>query len=110
LVAEEASAGDVALAKLRLKVLSGMAILEANRIMIEQADDLVRCGSIPRKATRDALHTAIAAAYGCDYLLTWNCRHIANAEICRSVRGIVESQGFELPTICTPGQLMGDPE
>jgi hypothetical protein len=48
--------------------------------------------------------------YGCEYLLTWNCRHIANAEIQRAARLVVRRQGFELPIICTPEELMGGEE
>ena len=61
-------------------------------------------------AAGDALHIAVATSYACEYLLTWNCRHIANAEIQRSARLVVRRQGFELPTICTPEELMGGGE
>jgi hypothetical protein len=63
---------------------------------------------MPSKALTDAVHIALATVYACDYLLTWNCRHIANAEIQRAARGVVRQHGFELPTICTPEELMGD--
>jgi hypothetical protein len=71
---------------------------------------LVTDGPIPRKAAGDALHIAIATVYACEYLLTWNCRHIANAEIQRAARLVVRDQGFELPIICTPEELMGEEE
>jgi hypothetical protein len=52
----------------------------------------------------------VATVYACEYLLTWNCRHIANAEIQRTVRRLVRLRGYELPAICTPEELMGDEE
>jgi hypothetical protein len=67
-------------------------------------------GPIPHKAAGDALHISIATAYACEYLLTWNCRHIANAEIQKTVGMVVKRHGFELPIICTPEELMGEEE
>ncbi|HYW46260.1 MAG TPA: hypothetical protein VE959_25565 [Bryobacteraceae bacterium] len=75
--------------------------------ILKLAETLVAEGPIPRKAAGDALPIAIATAYSCEYLLTWNCRHIANAEIQRAARLVVRRQGFELPVICTPEELMG---
>ena len=65
-------------------------------------------GLIPAKAVEDAFHVAIATLNGMDYLLTWNCRHIANAEIIPRLAKACEELGYELPALCTPEQLMGD--
>lgn len=62
---------------------------------------------VPEKAKEDALHIAAAAFYGMDYLLTWNCKHIANAEMRNKIIDVVQSQEFECPVICTPEELMG---
>ena len=70
------------------------------------AEDLIAAGPIPRKAAGDAAHIA-ATVYGCEYLLTWNCRHIANAELHRAMRHIVGRYGYELPSLCTSEELMG---
>src|SRR4051812_28922912 len=64
-------------------------------------------GPIPRKAGGDAAHIAVATVYSCEYLLTWNCRHIANAELHRSIRRVLEQHGYEVPTLCTPEELLG---
>jgi predicted nucleic acid-binding protein len=109
-VLEESAAGDAALAKRRLELLADIPILALTGGILRLAEALVTEEAIPRKATVDALHIAIATAYGCDYLLTWNCRHIANAEIQRAARLVVRRQGFELPIICTPEELMGEGE
>ncbi len=49
----------------------------------------------------------IATVHGMDYLLTWNCKHIANAQIQKKLIQICSNFGYELPTICTPYELMG---
>ena len=109
-VLEEAAAGDPAMAKQRLDLLADIRILVLTDGILRLAESLVAEGPIPRKAAGDALHIAIATAYACEYLLTWNCRHIANAEIQRAARLVVRRRGFELPAICTPEELMGAEE
>jgi predicted nucleic acid-binding protein len=107
-VLEEIGAGDARLAAKRLHLLEDIPVLPLTSGIIEVAESLVREGAIPRKASVDALHIAIATVYRCEFLLTWNCRHIANAEIQRSLRRILRRQDLELPSICTPEELMGD--
>lgn len=109
-VLEEAAAGDAILAKKRLEVLAEIRVLALTEGILKLAESLVAEGPIPPKAVGDALHIAVATAYACEYLLTWNCRHIANAEIQRMARLVVRRHGFELPTICTPEELMGEEE
>lgn len=76
--------------------------------ILKLAEDLITEGPIPRKAAGDAAHIAIATVYGCEYLLTWNCRHIANAELRRAIRRVVEGYGYEVSSLCTPEELMGE--
>ena len=61
---------------------------------------------IPEKAARDALHIAVATFHEMFFLLSWNCKHIANAEIIRQLRKTASDEGFELPVICTPEELL----
>lgn len=67
---------------------------------------LLREAALPAKAAADALHIALAAVHGMDYLLTWNCAHIANATMRPKIEAICRSNGFEPPVICTPLELM----
>jgi predicted nucleic acid-binding protein len=108
LVIHEASAGHKEAAQRRLQVLQVVSILEINDAAKELARHVARAASIPRKATEDALHIALATVHGMDYLLTWNCKHIANAEMQKSVSLMCHIQGYEPPVICTPEELMGD--
>jgi predicted nucleic acid-binding protein len=109
-VLEEVAAGDAPLARERVSLLANIPVLAMTSTIIEVAESLVAAGTIPRKAAVDALHIAVATAYGCEFLLTWNCRHIANAEIRRAAALVVSRRGFELPVICTPEELMGESE
>jgi hypothetical protein len=63
---------------------------------------------LPAKAEADAAHIALAAVHGVEYLLTWNCKHIANAEMQPALTRISHAQGYALPILCTPEQLMGE--
>jgi|SRR5215831_12399147 len=108
LVIQEVRAGDAQLATRRLELLAGVPILPVSSEILELAEDLITEGPIPRKAAGDAAHIAIATVYGCEYLLTWNCRHIANAELHRAIRRVVEEYGYEVPSLCTPEELMGE--
>jgi hypothetical protein len=85
-VLEESSAGDATFARKRLELLADIPTLALTGGILKLAEALVTEGPIPRKAAGDALHIAVATVYGCEYLLTWNCRHIANAEIQRAAR------------------------
>ena len=108
LVLQEAARGDQTAASKRLAKLAGLAVLETNEEARELAREFVDRGLIPQKAVEDAFHVAIATAQGMDFLLTWNCRHIANAEVIERLRSVCQELGYEMPTLCTPEQLMGD--
>ncbi len=71
------------------------------------AEQLLVNRAIPERAATDASHIAVATRHGMDFLLTWNCAHIANAQILRSVQRVIEGVGLEMPVICTPNELMG---
>ena len=79
--------------------------------VVEEAYDLAAAlisqGALPPAAEDDATHIALAAVHGIDYLLTWNCRHIDNAETKPVVRAICATRGYACPEICTPEELMG---
>ncbi len=102
-VIRESSAGEVAMAQKRLDALDGVPLLSVS----PEALALARAGPIPEKAETDALHIAVAAANGMDYLLTWNCKHIANAEMQTGIGKFCRAAGFEPPIICTPEELLG---
>lgn len=105
-VMREVSGGDSQIAAKRLEVLENIPVLEVTKEAIELAQKLVDRGPIPEKAAVDALHIAIAVVNGMDYLLTWNCSHIANASMRTKIDHVCRSSGYEPPVICTPEELM----
>ncbi|MEW6744465.1 MAG: type II toxin-antitoxin system VapC family toxin [Planctomycetota bacterium] len=104
-VLDEAAAGDEGAAASRLATLQEAALLEVTEEAILLAESLVAGGALPPKARVNALHIAMAAVHGMDYLLTWNCKHIANASLRGRIEDVCRSAGFEPPIICTPLEL-----
>jgi hypothetical protein len=90
-----------------MALLANVPILALTDEIIQLVGKLLKNGPIPKNEAIDALHIAIATSYACEYLLTWNCRHIANPKIQRSLRLISKEHGFELPAIMTPQELIG---
>jgi predicted nucleic acid-binding protein len=105
LVIQEASAGDAIAAEQRLEILEQIELLATTEDALTLAQAFLDFKIMPQKAAEDALHIAIAVTNGIDYLLTWNCKHIANAIIRREVERICRYKGYEPVTICTPEEL-----
>lgn len=108
LVYTEAAAGDAEAAERRLRCLKDVATVPVTEQSRALAGALLREGALPKKAAADALHVATAAVHGISYLLTWNCTHLANAEIIPLLRHVCQRHGFKCPEICTPEELMGE--
>jgi hypothetical protein len=106
LVIDEASAGDAEAARDRLAALASVALLDATDEALQLAKELVAANAIPEKAAEDAAHIAIAVTNGVDFLVTWNCRHIANAAMRSEIERVCRRAGFEPTIICTPDELM----
>lgn len=107
IVIDEIQAGDRDAAEERMKEIGDFAVLEATIEAERLTEAIIEGGAIPKRAVRDAAHIAIAAVNDIDYLLTWNCRHLANAQIIRRVSVICNTRGYSMPVICTPEELMG---
>jgi len=110
LVLEEAARGQTEAAARRLESLAGIPILALSEEVRSLSKALLREGALPGKALDDSLHIAVAAVYGNDYLLTWNFRHLDNAEMKPLIRNICFKNGHACPEICTPQELMGEGE
>ena len=105
-VIDEASLGDSDAAARRLEALANLSLLEPGDDVYQLADKLVKEVPLPAKAAADSLHIAVATVNGMDYLLTWNCTHIANAELRARIEKVCRDAGYEPPVICTPEELM----
>lgn len=108
LVFEEAAAGDQDAAERRLNYIADIDSLLISDEAVIIAEALVKEGPIPMEYGEDALHIAICAVNGIDFLVTWNCRHLANAIHRQKIEALVESKGYRCPVICTPEELMED--
>ena len=113
----EATAGDPVAAADRMKVLSVLPILRVTAdielLDIREevptlAQSLLDGAALPPKAQYDALHLAVAAVHGVEFLMTWNCRHLANGMLWRKMEDVCATAGYAVPTICTPFTLIGD--
>jgi hypothetical protein len=106
LVMKEIERGDAVAARERLAKLKACQVLPYPKEAEELTRALMSSRLIPARAETDAAHVATAAVHGMDFLLTWNCRHIANAVIVEQLRDVCAREGFPAPVICTPHELM----
>ncbi len=107
-VFDESSSGDRQLASDRIKIISKFPKLEITDDVKLLAAALLNSKAIPKKAAIDAAHVAIAAVHGMDFLMTWNCAHIANAFMSQTIQSICLKNGYICPVICTPEELLGE--
>ncbi len=89
-----------------MEALAEMTLLPATTEAEQLADALVAGHAVPESHPEDALHIALAAAHGIEYLVTWNCRHIANAPVRLSIERVCRDAGYDPPVICTPEELL----
>lgn len=106
LVVAEAGLGDPKAAQKRLEAVDDLPRLTVTESARTLAIVLILKGVIPTNAEVDAYHIAVAAVNGVEFLLTWNCTHIANATMRSRIEDACRQQGFEPPIICTPQELM----
>jgi predicted nucleic acid-binding protein len=106
IVVEEARSGDPDAAGKRMQILKEIHHLELNPAVEKMAQVYKDKLKILPKAIRDAVHLAVASIHNMDYLVTWNCAHIANGEVVKKLLKINESFGIKTPVICTPEELM----
>jgi len=107
-VLDEVARGDPAAAQERLRLLADATLLPITTEVRSLATELVSRSLLPANAAVDALHVAAAAIGDVDYLLTLNCRHIANAFPRPLIYQVLENVGVSRPLICTPEEFLGD--
>ncbi len=107
-VIDEASAGNPTLAAERLQLLAGIPLLPLDAAIADIADEIMSRAILPEKARTDALHIAAVAHHRIQYLLTWNCRHIANARILPRIHNVLNDLLLPVPVICTSEEMVGN--
>ena len=106
-VIDEASVGDPAEGQKRLAFIDGLATLDVTADAEALTHAIMAAGILPPHAFPDAAHVGVSTVHGLDYLLTWNCKHLANAQISRRIALVCAKLGHRMPIICTPEELMG---
>ncbi len=107
-VLDEANVGNVAFANERMQRLAGIPLLPLSDEIDQLAAEIISRAILPADALVDALHIACAAVYRIDYLLTWNCKHIANPMILPRVFRTLDDYGLPFPVICTPKDMLDE--
>jgi hypothetical protein len=105
-VLDEIAGGEAAMAEQRLALMGGITVARATDEVEALTQSILDSGVLPASADRDAAHIALATVHEMDLLLSWNCRHIANAFILAKLRKLADAAGFTLPVICTPEELL----
>ena len=90
-----------------MEILASVPRLGVTETAISLARSILSEGFLPEKAFPDALHIAIATVHQVEYLLTWNCKHIANVEVLPRIATLCDQLGLTMPIICTPEELLG---
>ncbi len=109
-VVRECQGGDPDAAAKRLDAIADLPLLEETAEAVALAEALLIQVPLPTQAVVDALHIAVSAVHGMNYLLTWNCTHIANASLRFRIESVCREHGFEPPVICTPDELLQQEE
>jgi predicted nucleic acid-binding protein len=106
LVRSECATGDTEAAQRRLLAVASIATLEYNSAVDDLARRLLKAAALPAKAADDAIHVALAAVHGMDFLATWNCKHIANPSTRHKIEQTCREAGYTPPILCTPEELL----
>ena len=106
-VIDEASVGDPTEVEKRLAIIGGLPTLAITDDAHALTKAIMAAGILPPHVVRDAAHVAVAAVHAVDFLLTWSCKHLSNAQIARRIAVVCEKLGPKMPIICTPEEFMG---
>ena len=105
-VLKEISQGDSEASRKRMEAAFGIPSLIIDDESMQLSRRILQGSQLSEKSMEDSLHIAIATVNNIEYLLTWNCRHIANAKIIPKVEQVCRNYGYQCPRICTPQELM----
>ena len=107
LVLEESGRGDPEQSRERLAAIEPFPMLDINDEVRSLADQLIANRGIPAECPEDALHISVAAVNGMDAILTWNIGHLNNPFSRKTIRKVIEGEGYECPEVCSPEELFG---
>jgi len=105
-VVEELEAGTSDRVPLRMALLKELRVLKISPAVLATVQLYMRHKLMPAKPSGDAFHLALASHYECDFIVTWNCKHLANASMRKGIDRICRLRGYEPIVICTPEELL----
>lgn len=106
IVVDEVSKGDAAFAQKRLDLIQDIPLIDFNDEAKNLAKEILNQNVLPPKASLDVFHIAVTAIHEIDFLLTLNCKHIANAFVIKRIEKICAEFGYESPIVCTPQEIL----
>lgn len=106
-VLDELYGGDYPNKDRAIELLSDLPLVPVEPEIVEIVRTYIHHKVMPADPVGDALHLALASFHKCDFLLTWNCRHLANANKFGHIRRVNAMLGLYIPLLITPLELMG---
>lgn len=107
-VLDEISVGDKEQVKKRIEVISKFEVLQQTSEVKEFAQVYIKTLQIPAKSKIDAFHLAIASIFEMDFIVSWNCKHIANPFLTNKIIKVNKDFSLPVPVICTPREMLGE--
>jgi predicted nucleic acid-binding protein len=107
-VLDELARGDFPAREDCLRLLQALPLIPIDQAVTEIVETYVARKVMPADPVGDALHLAVASYHRCDFLLTWNCRHLANANKFDHIRRVNTMLGLLVPALVTPLELLGN--
>ncbi len=104
-VLDELKDGDYPNKDKILNLANGLPLLPIESSIVDIVETYIKRKVMPADPVGDALHLALASHHKCDFLLTWNCNHIANANKFDHIRRINTLLGLYIPSLVTPLEL-----
>jgi predicted nucleic acid-binding protein len=105
-VIEELERGEYPFKEKILNLVADIPLLSINTEIHDIVETYIKRKLMPADILGDALHLAIASFHGCDFLLTWNCKHLANANKFSHIRRLNTLLGLYVPALITPVELL----
>lgn len=106
-VIDELERGAFAAKQQCLELVTPLPLLAIDLAVLEVVQAYIRHLVMPADPVGDALHLALASYHRCDFLVTWNCKHIANANKFGHIRRVNTLLGLFNPALVTPLELLG---
>jgi hypothetical protein len=105
-VLQELAAGTYEVARSRMALLDEVGSLPLDHASAEIAEEYIQQKLMPAKPPHDATHLALASVHRCEFIVTWNCKHLANPNKARHIERINRSLGLHVPRLVTPRDLL----